>query len=332
METNSNKSSINIIGGCLFAVLAIRQLYITIYNGYATKYFMGGSIWSVLKIVAFAIIAVALFAKIKSPLSSVGFVILTMVTVHMISQNYKYGRYLSHLRIDYFRMLPELFVIVAYIIAALMIVMLFMADESRKEFVRKCWFIPAVVYVISSIFSIILIVRASAASIFPLQRANFWDIVIIAGLLFSMLWMAYPDGMAKKTITLADGTVTEVAASEEDGYQGLAVHVLLLLCTCGIWYLIWIYKTTAYLNCVEDEEPRNPATKLLLCMFVPFYSIYWVYKSAQRIDKMANARGIQSDLSAVCLILAIFIGIIPPILMQDKINAIATAKKVQGAF
>ena len=96
----------------------------------------------------------------------------------------------------------------------------------------------------------------------------------------------------------------------------------LLLFTFGIWNLIWIYRTTRYLNCVQDEKYRNPATKLLLCMFVPFYSIYWVYQSARRIDKLAAAVGVVSDLAVVCLILEIFVPLIPLILMQDKINQI----------
>ena len=60
-------------------------------------------------------------------------------------------------------------------------------------------------------------------------------------------------------------------------------------------------------------------------MFVPFYSIYWVYKSAQRIDKLAMTVDVISDLTVVCLILEIFVPLIPPILMQDKINKIADA-------
>ena len=90
------------------------------------------------------------------------------------------------------------------------------------------------------------------------------------------------------------------------------------------WYLIWIYRMTGYLNRVEDEQPRNPTNQLLLCIFVPFYTVWWVYQSAQRIDKLAAAKGIASDLSMLCLILAIFVGVVPPILMQDKINAIVT--------
>ena len=109
-------------------------------------------------------------------------------------------------------------------------------------------------------------------------------------------------------------------------YCGLAKHVLLLLFTFGIWYLIWIYRTTENLNCLEDEPPRNPATKLLLCMFIPFYSIYWIYKSAQRIDRLSALQGRPSDSATLCLILAIFIAIVPPILMQDKINGLVTAQ------
>ncbi len=109
---------------------------------------------------------------------------------------------------------------------------------------------------------------------------------------------------------------------------GLFSHVLLMLFTGGIWNLVWIYRVTRYLNCVEEEEMRNPATKLLLCMFVPFYQIYWVYKSAQRIDKLAKANGVTSELATVCLILEIFVPIIPPILMQDKINKIINTKTV----
>lgn len=107
-----------------------------------------------------------------------------------------------------------------------------------------------------------------------------------------------------------------------DGYCSMVKHVLLLIFTFGIWQLIWIYRTTRYLNCVTAEPPRNPTTKLLLCMFVPFYIIYWMYKHAKYIDILAAEKGIPSDIGVLCLVLEFFVPIVPPILMQDKLNTI----------
>lgn len=104
---------------------------------------------------------------------------------------------------------------------------------------------------------------------------------------------------------------------------GMAKHVLLLLFTFLIWYFIWIYRTTKHLNALRDEPPRNPTTKLLLCMFVPFYAVYWAYKSGQRADRLAAQRGIPSNISAACLVCAIFIPFVMAIILQNKINAIA---------
>ena len=127
----------------------------------------------------------------------------------------------------------------------------------------------------------------------------------------------------EKTIYTNQNTVSS------EIYCGMAKHVLLLLFTFGIWYYMWIYRMTGYTNAAENEEYRNPTKKLLLCLFIPFYIIYWTYKTAQRVDKMAAAKGISSDMATLCLILAIFVPIIPPILLQDKMNNIATANDTQ---
>ena len=86
-----------------------------------------------------------------------------------------------------------------------------------------------------------------------------------------------------------------------EAYFGMFGHVMLLLFTLGIWYLIWIYRTTKYLNADESEEPR----------------------SAQRADRLCLDAGMTSDITTACLILAIFIPIVPPILIQDKINKLS---------
>lgn len=106
-------------------------------------------------------------------------------------------------------------------------------------------------------------------------------------------------------------------------YCDMIKHILLLLFTFGVWYYIWIYRVTDYTNAAENEKYRSQTKKLLLCLFVPFYIIYWTYKTAQRVDKISSANGISSDIATLCLILAILVPIIPPILLQDKINNIA---------
>ena len=148
--------------------------------------------------------------------------------------------------------------------------------------------------------------------------------VIIALCIGIWINSIYPKPEVKKGI---DNYSSSVAPDEF--YCGMAKHVLLLLFTFGIWYLIWIYRMTNYTNAVENEEYRDPTKKLLLCMFIPLYSIYWTYKTAQRIDKMAVTNGISSDMTTLCLILAIFVPIIPPILMQDKMNNIVRTNNTQ---
>ena len=120
-------------------------------------------------------------------------------------------------------------------------------------------------------------------------------------------------------------------AYRAEGYVDLMSCALLLIFTLGIYYLVWVYRTTRYLNRVEGAPYRNPTTKLLLCMFIPFYGIYWTYQSAQRVDALARSRGIYSELTSPCVLLSIFIGIVPPLLMQNTINAVSQTEAPRAA-
>lgn len=186
-------------------------------------------------------------------------------------------------------------------------------SAESKSLAKQCFFVPAVIMAVVAFLGRLFLWGGSPLSM----------LIEAAGMLFMAMWAV--DGIeVQKTVT-PSAKNGPVAYTGDRAYCGLVKHILLLIFTFGIWYFIWIYRMTGYLNQVKDEPERNPTTKLLLCLFVPFYSIYWVYKSAQRIDKLAALKGVHSDLSTICLILAIFIGIIPPILMQDKINEIITA-------
>ncbi len=145
------------------------------------------------------------------------------------------------------------------------------------------------------------------------------------------IWWAWPVGWvvaaALSIVFYARGPWSRRAEATigDKAYCGLLKHILLLLLTFGVWPLIWIYRVTGYTNQTRGEQKRNPTTKLLLCLVIPFYQIYWTYKTAQRLDRMAADKGLQSGLSTLCLILAIFVPILPPILMQDKLNRIVSS-------
>lgn len=207
--------------------------------------------------------------------------------------------------------------------------------EKYKQYAQKFWFVPAGVQALSFLWLLLRVLIGG--SLFYSLFSLLGSLLSLAVYLALALWLVHPEGapddlldQVSSTVSSAAAAVTtdnSTAATDKDAYFDLVIHVLLLLFTCGIWMYIWIYKTTRYLNNVPGEEYRNPTTKLLLCLFVPFYSIYWVYKSAQRIDKLAQTRGISSDIANLCLILAIFVGIIPPILMQAKLNEIVGGKE-----
>lgn len=121
-------------------------------------------------------------------------------------------------------------------------------------------------------------------------------------------------------------TATEVG-DQAEGYVDLLKHILLSIFTFGIWSLIWTYRTTKFLNNAPNAQWHDPTKKLLLCIFVPFYGIYWYYTQGQRLDsyakqKLPNA----TERSTLYLILGIFIPIVASIMMQDCINSICTAQ------
>lgn len=136
-----------------------------------------------------------------------------------------------------------------------------------------------------------------------------------------------------KWVTAEYETVTVTVTDDEldGGYIDMLTHILLLLFTFGIWFCIWIYRTTDFLNKCKRDIPRSPVSQLLLCMFVPFYIIYWIYKSAQRTDTLGKEKGRTDDISTLCLVLEFFISIVPPILIQNKINSMARQPQKSGA-
>lgn len=303
MLNTSKEKPYNIIAGILFALAAIMQLLLLI--GYISYAGMAAICNTLLDVVGFAIVAFAVLSKRRDFTLAVGFAVLAIA--NLIGN------------INLFSILT----FAVWLFAGFMsVVYLTEYLYQYRAHMKKLWCVPG-------IWMALVFVGAVISS--PIAY-KLLQLFCAGGALFAMRWIVCSNDTQARPANIHVSNKAENAAQTvnttvaDEVYCGLVKHILLLLFTFGIWYLIWIYRMTRYLNCVEDEETRNPTTKLLLCLFVPFYSIYWIYKSAQRIDKLAAAKGVSSDLSTLCLILAIFVGILPPILMQEKINTIITAE------
>lgn len=282
-------------------------------------------------IAGLVILAISMFARMKNVIPAIGFASLAADRIKFIIDIVPVSSYGA------FSYEPFRFVFVLAVLQALMYLLAAvicfasltnLVPMQRAAF-RKLWFLPAILSAVVGITDIIRIVCLYGDKILAYGVVKYLtdsevsrDLLLYAFttsiLLFSLLWAANPDGIPSKSTSKA--------------YCNMALHILLLLFSCGIWYWIWNYRMTRDTNAVRDEAERNPVTKLLLCMFIPFYKIYWTYKTAQRIDKMAWERNIPSSTASLCLIMEFFLPIIPPIVMQDKMNAVAAARDPQPVF
>ena len=314
-----------LFGGILYALAALSSLVNMInYCAASGRYGMSVSaayvISTLLLIGGYVVLAVALLMKKRDILLPLGFLLLAVTSLFGLSAA------------GFFRML-------AYFAMAFLGVV-FLTDylSQFREQLKKLWFLPGALCALATVVSLFyyggygypfeVLIRLSIGTLLR-------SIPTIAAAFLAAIWMVYPDGFKSQSNNYysngaayngaAYNSAPSNGAAGGNGYISLVNHILLLIFTCGIWQYIWIYRVTGYTNNVRGEEHRDPTNKLLLCLFVPFYTIYWVYKTAQRVDKMAAQRGIPSDLSTLCLILEFFVAIVPPILIQDKLNAIVTA-------
>lgn len=344
MTTKASKNLTPVIAGILFGVSAIWELY-SFVNLYKTG--SGFSFENLFWALAFTATAIVLIAKVRANYAIAPFAIVALLElISFIKNLVQYFESFSVYSINIFSILSKFVCAIAWIVLCGIAVANFASKSQKlKGKINRLWLVPAALFAVSNLY--ILYNR-----IYGIIYSFYWKITLILlfGILVSILtiiafalsalWIVYPDGLPKKeqkkteintetnnttTATTATTTTTTVVVA----YCDLVKHVLLLLFTCGIWNYIWIYRMTGYTNSAKGEEYRDPTKKLLLCMFVPFYNIYWTYKTAQRVDKMAAEKGIPSDMTTLCLILSIFVAIIPPILLQSVMNKIVTANNTQ---
>lgn len=112
--------------------------------------------------------------------------------------------------------------------------------------------------------------------------------------------------------------------------RNLAIHIILTLITCGLWWFVWQVLIADDVRLVSgDSTLQSGATVLLLSLITcGIYNIYWLYKVgvALEIVKQRNnpTRQDTEDRGLVYLLLSIFgLSIVAFALIQSDLNAIA---------
>lgn len=216
--------------------------------------------------------------------------------------------------------------LLTYVLLALVVGVftVFKSDKCRM-IVQKIYFLPAVIYNVSQIIALINAINASLE--FSIIVQYFLGVAVNLGFIFFIAkWCAdpYKKENPKKESGYTAVYEEETRAKYNDFYFDLVEHTLLCIFTFGIWTAIWIYRTTKLLNRAKHCEQYDPVKKLLLCIFVPFYQIYWLYKHGQKLDDISREKNLNSsDITTLCLIFGILFNVAACILIQYRMNEIS---------
>lgn len=319
----NNSKLLRVIAGGLFIISISLQL---IYLGLSYI-----DIWHIIRYVSIAVIAVSCFMNnyyimivgmLSQAIVYCQFMISLIEEVVQYPETYNLANIVSAI-------LTQVGLIIVFLGISLFCVFTLIKSEKAKKVFKYigiiliiCVALMAIHVIIDFIDYMISYASSSFAENVRYFIYNYSEFSYFGGIIILLISFM----TSQKEITFP-----ESSTAYGKSYKSLVPHVLLLLFTCGIYYLVWIYRTTDSLNACKNEEYRTPINKLLLCMFVPFYSIYWTYKSAHRIDTLGYEKGIQGDTATLNLILSLFVPILPPILMQSKLNSVIMADSVSPA-
>ena len=268
-----------------------------------------------------------------------------VIKIYINPNNYsRYGNYLitDSVDIELLNMMRTLFMGFILSIACISVLAAILNKSTDEKSIRLNKIglvglpILAVVTVLNIIESIIFllvveIIEFEIGLIFTVAFSLNTFLLLISFILLPLALLNPGKGIASEAKDILNNDKSDSAnvITAESGYINIGVHILLYLFTFGIWNLIWVCRTTAYLNRTPNSEQYSPLSKLLLFMFVPFYSIYWYYRHGQRADVLSRSQNINSsDISTLCLVMAIFIPVVACIILQDRINNISRPKSV----
>lgn len=323
MTETTSKKIFRILSGCTLLLFALMNLF----------QFLGGSVWSLVFSYRSLLMGGYLLGFVTNILFLFSIVFLSIMIflsknkgiVISLSVIFAVKLYITICDFPAYDMLPLHIGNIFSLSSTLILILLASNFKRSKEILAKLWFLPAILEIIY----LVIVAMNYGFLMFQPYLFLFKQIIYCAFVGFLGFTLVAKD---KKITTTAENTNQNYHKEQEqkqenisdDGYCDMTKHVLLLILIGCIWQYVWIYRTTNYLNRTPNEEKRDPVAKLLLCMFVPFYYIYWVYQTARRVEILAKRKNVSVDGDIVLLstVLSLFVGIIPPIILQSKINQI----------
>jgi preprotein translocase subunit Sss1 len=113
------------------------------------------------------------------------------------------------------------------------------------------------------------------------------------------------------------------------------VVIVLMIVTCGVYSIYWLYKTSEELKNATGDDTINPGLDLLLALLTwGLWGVYLEYRNAQKVHHALVGRDPnRKDQTQTVLILNVamfFVGItgfIATYLVQEELNQLARASQ-----
>ncbi len=321
------------VAGISTIAVSLFLLFLTVYMPLSSGYSSGltASIINLLSMIVLIMLLVFVSANsdfntffvtiILYGLLAVISLVVTVLNFIDFIDIYKKGTEASYLISDSkqfltMNMLLYILDVISFIALIVAIVFLLIDIKKRKASNSKISFmIPLLIFVGNFVINLVYLILVFAFGY------KYSMLQSITALIISASWViitAYLETRPKVTADyvkqnggVANNAEYNASLKENQDYHyintGIVLHFFLIIVTCGIWNYIGIFKITRYLSSMNKEYYRDPITKLLLFMFIPFYSYYWYYKSGVIVDSL-NKRSNGKSGALLCILSIFFPG------------------------
>ncbi len=227
-------------------------------------------------------------------------------------------------------------VIILNAISVLSVVLIILSLVSFREFLSKiCFLIVAVANAFAA-------VGAFVACVAPIYLAE--DFFEAANIILSSIEAS---GFISRLLTIALFIYALVLINYEGEdvqenyyddtpenyfYVKMKKHLILLLLFAPVWYFVWAYRAVKAINVFKEEHDKYNPGRETLKLLLPFYSCFWNYTQAKRLEEELNKHGADEEgMGVTALLLSLFVGFGGEIYLQDKINqyCIISNKKIK---